>query len=59
METKAYPIDNTPYLADDLRHWQWGRTSGVYSAESNLQTVTNYEMSVSVKKGVAFLNNGN
>ncbi len=59
MEIKAYPLDDTSYLADDLRHWQWNRTSGVYSIDTNLQVITNNNMTVTVKKGVAFLNNGN
>lgn len=58
-EIKAYPLDDTEYLAKDIRKWAYATTTGVFSLEENFKTIANNDMSVTVSKGVAFINDGN
>lgn len=54
----AFPLDDTDYLAEDLRKWFYTRTTGVYSVEGNLAVKGNNNMSVTVDPGIAFMNDG-
>ena len=40
MSQTAFPLDDTPYLAQDLRLWHIGRTTGIINATVTDFTVT-------------------
>lgn len=59
IETRAYPLDDFEYLAEDLRKWNYVYTTGVFPEENQLKTTTNNDMSVTVSSGFILLNDGN
>lgn len=57
-DAKAYPLDDTYYLAEALRKWNKVYTTGVFPETNNMRTVANNDMSVTVTKGFILLNDG-
>lgn len=56
MTQKAYPLDDTDYLAEDVRLFHVARSSGIFNATgTDLQVSANGRMAVDVKPGYAFL----
>lgn len=56
MTQKAYPLDDTNYLAEDVRLFHVARTPGIFNATgSDLQVSATGRMAVDVKPGYAFL----
>ena len=56
MTQKAYPLDDTDYLAEDVRLFHVARTPGIFNATgTDLQVSANGRMAVDVKPGYAFL----
>lgn len=51
----AFPFDNTEYRADALGAWFSTRTRGVFCVDDNLRVVANNDVTVTVKKGIAWL----
>ena len=51
----SYPLENTVYTASDAQVYSSTRTSGVYSADDELRTVSNSNMTVTVLQGRAWI----
>lgn len=59
MTQRAYPLDDTEYLAEDVRLFHVARTTGIFNATGNdLQVTANNTMNVNVSAGYAFLLTG-
>lgn len=59
MAEISYPLDNTDYLAKNLRLWHIGRTSGVINATGNdFQTKAGTGMKTIVSEGYAYVRTG-
>lgn len=57
MSQTAWPLDDTPYVAQDLRLWHIGRTAGIVNATGDDFAVTPVNgINVSVTPGFAYLN---
>lgn len=56
MSQTAFPLDDTPYLAQDLRLWHIGRTTGIINATGTDFTVTPVDgINVNVSPGFAYI----
>lgn len=56
MTQKAYPLDDTNYLAEDVRLFHVARTPGIFNATgTDLQVKSTGRMAVDVSPGYAFL----
>lgn len=56
MSQTAWPLDDTPYLAQDLRIWHIGRTTGIINATGSDFTITPINgINVQVTPGFAYL----
>ena len=55
MPEKSFPLEDTDYNAEDAQLWMSTRTSGVYSADTNLEVTAAGGMNISVDKGMAWL----
>ena len=56
MTQRAYPLDDTNYLAEDVRLFHVARTPGIFNVTgSDLQVSATGRMAVDVKPGYAFL----
>lgn len=51
----AYPLNDTPYIAEDAQLWHATRTQGVYSADNHLITRAAGGMKVAVSTGIAWI----
>lgn len=56
MAQKAYPLDNTKYLSEDVRLYHVGRTTGIFNATGDdLKVSASGGMNIKVSPGYAFL----
>ena len=56
MTQRAYPLDDTEYLAEDVRLFHVARTTGIFNATGDdLRVSSDNTMNVNVSKGYAFL----
>lgn len=58
MSQVFYPLDDTPYLAEDAQLWLCTRTSGVYSSDADLICTAVGGMRVAVSIGIAWVKTG-
>lgn len=56
IDAKSYPLDDTNYIAGDLRKWNFVFSTGILPVDSHFKTTTNNDMSITVTKGNALFN---
>lgn len=56
MSIVTFPLNNTDYTADDMALYFSNRTNGVFSADTELSTISNNSMTITIKPGRAWLN---
>ena len=54
----AYPLNDTPYIAEDAQLWHSTRTQGVYSSDTHLTTRAAGGMQVAISAGIAWIKAG-
>ena len=54
----AYPLNDTPYIAEDAQLWHSTRTQGVYSSDTHLITRAAGGMQVAISAGIAWIKAG-
>lgn len=58
---KSFPNNQSTYIgAEEVMHWMWGRTSGVFAAANNAAvTAVEGEMAVTISDGLGWLSDSN